>query len=298
MAEWLTKLGPFTVEKMPVPRGSGKVIQRNMTHAGVLHTAEGNSVSGMVNTLKAKGGAAYSFAAASGGRIIQLRALNDQSSALRGDQNRFAQVQIVMVNSVPAQPDMWIPEDSLLEPLLHLLKYFSQAPESIPLIEPVATWPSDWSDFKGQSWAVNNHRRKQAGTPGRWPHAPGWFTHVEIPNQGPTWHHDCYALNRKRILELAAALRTVEVVFAGQASPTPEKPSTGERAAGMLAFDPIPFAFNVRVLAIQQRLGNTGPELDGKWGKNTQARLSRFQHGANLPETGKPDQLTLDKLFA
>lgn len=266
---WFKTLGGKNVNRIPVGRASGQIIPRNWnaiakrqepSHEGVLHTAEGESVKGAISTLVEKGGAAYNWLIDLDGEYYQLRA--DASSALRGDQNRYAQIQVCLVTRVPTTPALWLPPAKMLESLAVLMRYYSQEPEGIPLIEPPNVSPT-WEDFKGKSWAVaNNPRRLRCGRSDFWPNAPGWYTHVEIWKQQPTNHHDCFALRRKEILTQSASLPIVEATFVGQTPHgflTLQRGSTGSRvkqaqhALKLLRYD----------------LGKSGPNrdgVDGGWG--------------------------------
>jgi hypothetical protein len=41
---------------------------------------------------------------------------------------------------------------------------------------------------------------------GLWPIKKGWWMHMEVPYQQPTYHWDCGALKRTKMLEMAQAL--------------------------------------------------------------------------------------------
>jgi hypothetical protein len=56
-------------------------------------------------------------------------------------------------------------------------------------------------------WADNNSRRIKAAN-GLWPAERGWWMHMEVPWQNPSWHWDCGALRRSEMLRMAQILLT------------------------------------------------------------------------------------------
>jgi hypothetical protein len=202
MAKWLSKIGTWDVERVEIKRkGGAPYFPVVRSRQGVLHTSEGTNVNTLITTLRDKF-SPYHLAVAPG-RILQFRPLDVQAGSLRKDMNRAAQAQIVMVLSCKETP--WLPPPALRDPLVALLRYFKDV-EGIPLQEPDTGWPSDYSDMNGQIWANNNIRRRAALKNAWWGQRPGWWQHFEVPNQAPTWHHDCWRLRRKELLDMAAAL--------------------------------------------------------------------------------------------
>jgi hypothetical protein len=110
--------------------------------------------------------------------------------------NLHAQVQIEMV--ARSQQKLWLPKRSTLDPTVAILA-FCQKALGIPL-----KIPNDWPDVP-LPWAANNRRRRQAQRR-LWPAEKGWWMHLEVPYQGPTWHWDCGAMRRARLLILASSL--------------------------------------------------------------------------------------------
>lgn len=197
---WLDQIGPFPVERREIPRPGNKPYIPNLApDIGMLHTTEGRTVDSAFNTLSQKR-IAPTFIIGED-RIIQCRPLNAQASALHEPANKSARVQIEMVGF--SKQTLWLPERATLEPTIAVLAYCAQE-LSIPLIVP-NDWPDDVSDMKGQIWATNNRRRKLAAA-GDWPKKLGWWMHLEVPLQGPSWHWDCGALRRTEMLSMAAHL--------------------------------------------------------------------------------------------
>jgi hypothetical protein len=193
--------------------------------------------------------------------------------------NAGAQVQIEM--SVITEMDKrgvpisWIPDPATLNPTLALMAHFA---DSIPLVVPVDHWDDNGTDIVG-SWAVNNTRRKEAVAKGYWPNRKGWWEHLEVPNQGGTWHWDCGMMRRTVMLKMAAELSPEP------SAPTPPQPPVEHTAKEVQS----------KLLARGYRLPKFG--ADGNWGNESIAALVAFQRDAGLPRTGKRDEATLTALF-
>jgi len=108
-------------------------------------------------------------------------------------------VQIEMVARSRQTP--WLPKSATLDPTVAILAFCHKA-LGIPLRVPNA-WPDDCADLP-LPWAANNRRRRQAQR--RLACREGWWMHLEVPDQGPTWHWDCGALRRSRMLTMAGLL--------------------------------------------------------------------------------------------
>lgn len=198
--EWVENIYDYQVEIDEITRpGDRPYLPNQATSKGVLHTTEGSTIASAFSTLNAKKIAPHFIIGQ--GRIVQTRPLNAQASALRDPGNRDARIQIEMVGF--SKQTLWLPEPATLEPTIALLAWCNEW-LLIPLVVP-NNWPDDVSDMKGQVWAANNRRRKQAAA-GLWPKAQGWWMHLEIPLQGPSWHWDCGALRRSEMLKAAQAL--------------------------------------------------------------------------------------------
>lgn len=188
MTDWLTQIGPYTVERHEIGRPGGKVFYPLGPEAdgiAVLHTTQGGSVSGAVNVLSQNHDAPHFIVGED--RIIQCRPLGVQAAALHAPANQFAALQVECVGF--CKTTLWLPEDGTLKPLVALLAYAVKE-MGIPLVRPNLAWKDDGSDIK-TIWASNNTRR-QAGT---FPNHKGIYQHLEVTNQGPSFHWDAGALN-------------------------------------------------------------------------------------------------------
>lgn len=196
----LDKIFDFTVEQREIPRPGGKKFFFNShTQIGVLHTTENGSIEGSFNSLKAQFSAPHFIAGE--GRIIQCRPITAQGSALHGDgpcfANAQAAIQIEMVGFTGGSPgslDLWIPKDETLRPTAAIMAFCAGNGIDIPLQVPNENWKDDASDMP-LPWAFGppnkpsstiNSRRK-AGAAGDFPKLKGWWMHVEVPCQAPTW---------------------------------------------------------------------------------------------------------------
>jgi hypothetical protein len=198
---WLTRIGDYEVIRREIPRPGGKPYYLNgSTLIGVLHTTEGDTVEAAWRTLRQQHAAPHFIAGEN--TIVQCRPLNVQASTLRPGRNNtanvHAQVQVEMV--ARSRQKLWLPKPATLDPTVAILAFCEKA-LGIPLRVPNA-WPDDCSEMP-LPWAANNRRRRQAQR-GLWPKEKGWWMHLEVPYQGPTWHWDCGAVRRTRLLALAS----------------------------------------------------------------------------------------------
>lgn len=200
---WINKIGTFEVERREIPRPDGKKYFLNSsTLIGVLHTTECATVEQSWQVLNQKFSAPHFITGEN--RIIQCRPLNVQGAALRSGNdntaNVHAQIQIEMV--AKSKQTLWLPVAGTLHPTVAIMAYCAKH-LGIPLRVP-GNWPDDCSDVR-LPWAANNQRRKKAAQ-GLWPVEKGWWMHMEVPFQGPTWHWDCGSLQRTSMLVTASVL--------------------------------------------------------------------------------------------
>lgn len=216
-AIWIPDACGFPVEKDEIRRPHHKPYypaRQTPQSIGVLHTTESQSLDSALRTFKASGSAPHFLVGRD--RIIQCRPVGAAAACLRSDNlhdiNSHALVQIEMVAFSSTSP--WLPEDETLQPTLHLLAWATSL--GIPLTAP---WGDDYSDLHNQIWASNNSRRRRASS-GLWPKMGGWWMHLEVPFQGPTWHFDCGALRRTMMLKMARSHLPAGVEISQSASLT------------------------------------------------------------------------------
>ncbi|MGH9360844.1 MAG: hypothetical protein ACRD2T_02940 [Thermoanaerobaculia bacterium] len=200
---WLSRLGEYKVVRREIPRPAGKPYYLNgSTLVGVLHTTGSDTVESAWRGLNKQNVAPHFIAGEN--TIVQCRPLNVQASALQPGKNNsanvHAQVQLEMVAS--SKQKLWLPPPSTLVPTVAILAFCKKA-LGIPLRVP-NNWPDDCSDVP-PPWAANNRRRRQAQSR-LWPAEKGWWMHMEVPFQGPSWHWDCGALRRTTLLTMAGLL--------------------------------------------------------------------------------------------
>lgn len=210
MIDWLDNIHGFKVEKKEIPRpNKARYFANSSTLIGVLHTTEGSTVNGAWSSLNSNNVAPHFIIGE--GRIVQCRPLTVQASALRSNSphnpNVHAQIQIEMVGH--SKQTLWLPDEGTLLPTMAILAYCNKV-LGIPLTVP-NDWPDDCSDLKRTVWAGNNTRRKAAAA-GLWPKIKGWWMHLEIPHQQPSWHWDCGALRRSEMLGMAQKLITKDKI--------------------------------------------------------------------------------------
>lgn len=312
ITDWPAKIFDYEVERREIPRKGGKPYYA-IAHSqiGVLHTTEGNTVNAAWNTLSAHNSAPHFIVGDN--RIIQCRPLSKQAAALHGNPpfnaNTNAAIQIEMVgftggnaNFAKHAYDPWIPADEVLKPTVAILAWVASNGVDIPLQVPSPEWTDDGMDCP-KPWAVNNRRRLQAAH-GLWPSAKGWWMHMEVPGQGPTWHYDCGALKRTVMLQMARDLLAgIGVEVSGNVAGTGTTGSSTQTATkpqfstAVIRFRDV--GENVKLLQqhlIRLGLLNQGDD-DGVFGNDTLEAVRRFQSSKGLGVDGKVGPATKDKLI-
>lgn len=220
------------VRKSECPRLGGKpYFFASKTGVGVLHSVEGSNMKATLKQLRDKG-SAPTFVTGDN-EIVQTRPIWAQTSTLRSNPphvpNSQAHIQIEQLYSISHDskgvPSLHLPPQKVLVGTLAVMAFCAEH-LGIPLQKP-HPWPDDGLDLKGTIWAGNNKRRKSAAA-GLWP-TPGWWMHLEVPWQQPSWHHDCGALRRTELFRLAQELLDGEKKPDEQEKPDEQKkPVEGE----------------------------------------------------------------------
>jgi hypothetical protein len=223
VVDFPAKIFSFKVERREIPRPGGKkFFFSSHTQIGVLHTTESSSVEGSFKALSASHSAPHFIVGE--GRIIQCRPLTAQAAALVGSPpcaaNANAAIQIEMATftgggkDTSTTTDLWIPKDDVLLPTVAIMAYCAGNDIDIPLQVPNDKWKDDASDMP-LPWAAGPtpknpgkkmNTRRIAAAAGDFPKLKGWWMHVEVPCQPPTWHHDCGRLRRRDMLRMAMEL--------------------------------------------------------------------------------------------
>ena len=164
------------MEKLESPRPGGQAYLPLLKNPSFcIHTTEGSTVNGAWYTLNQKGAAPHFIIGEN--RIVQTRPLNVQGATLRAHNERFIQVECVghaQLGLHRLTPESWNP--------LVALTGFVHESIGVPLTRPAA-----WTDALGPGpWAIDNARRKQGYALTK----RGVFGHIDVPDQGPTWHWD------------------------------------------------------------------------------------------------------------
>lgn len=220
--EFPDKIFGFKVEKRVIPRpGGAKFLFNSHTQIGVLHTTELPTVESSFKSLNKRHSAPHFIVGE--GRIIQCRSLTHQAAALRGEKpcfaNAQASIQIEMVGftgggkNTSTTTDVWLPKKEVLLPTVAIMAFCAGNGIDIPLQVPNEDWKDDASDMP-LPWAAGPpnkpksmiNKRRKAAAAGLFPKLKGWWMHVEIPCQGPEWHHDCGRLRRRDMLRMALEL--------------------------------------------------------------------------------------------
>jgi hypothetical protein len=200
--DWVDRIGRYKVEHFEMPRPDGKPYLRvnEGSGIGVLHTTENSSVEGAKLWLKQKFSAPHFITGEH--RIVQCRPLWAQGAALVTDPphypNHDARVQIEQVTF--SKTFLWKPVAGTLEPTAAVVGWCADK-LGIPIKRPYSGWRDDGKDMPFP-WAENNQRRSLAAA-GGWPERKGWWHHMEVPWQGPSWHWDCGAYDRTVLFTMA-----------------------------------------------------------------------------------------------
>ena len=193
----------FTVKQMPI--GGAITAPLDKPISGVLHTTEGSTAESAAQTFHINGDPPH-FAVGSGS-IIQFRPLNQRAMALRHSPNKNVFKGATNAHAVQieiagfSKTSLWLPDKNTVDRLAAVVAYSSLF-HDIPLAVP-NNWPDNCSDMP-LPWAKRNARRVWAES--NRPATRGWWYHMEIPGQGPSWHWDCGAMKRTVVLQRAQEL--------------------------------------------------------------------------------------------
>uniref|UniRef100_UPI003F497291 hypothetical protein n=1 Tax=Cupriavidus yeoncheonensis TaxID=1462994 RepID=UPI003F497291 len=198
--DFISRIGEVVVEKHEIPRKIGGYLSVAESGIGVLHTTESNTIAGTLETFEKHNDPPHFLVGER--KIVQCRPLGVRAGALRSNHgdtaNLNAQVQIEMLSFSQKTP--WLPAEETLKGVVLVIAYCAKH-LGIPLQSPNEEWLDDCSDMP-KPWAAENSRRV-AAKQGLWPMSKGWWMHLEVPWQNPTWHWDCGALRRQDLLILA-----------------------------------------------------------------------------------------------
>jgi hypothetical protein len=171
---WITKAGPFHVEKL-VCKDSG-TIELSRPPVGVGHTTE-CTFEQALDKFRHTDAPNFLVGRDAHGkvRILQLVALGRCACALenRGggvETNHWVRAQIELAADSKTHP--WLPDDELLGAFSALVAQLKMS-AGIPLVRP---FPDELDP--AQKWAVTTNPRR---TSGKWGDVAGWFNHLEVP---------------------------------------------------------------------------------------------------------------------
>jgi hypothetical protein len=217
---------PDSVHGFPVHHERiGKGVALKHPIVGVLHTTEGSSDESTAAHFHANPIEASHFAV-DADSIIQFRGLDETAGSLRHSSTapespNLHAVQIEIAFKSSTKP--YLPPEGAVARVAALIAYISDF-HDIPLRIPNAGWHDDGSDIEG-IWASNNSRRRWAAASGRWPNQRGWWMHLEVPWQDPSWHWDAGAIRRSVLLDRAKAMMPGGAAPAAAAHPSPAHPA-------------------------------------------------------------------------
>lgn len=192
--DWFDTVGKagvkvYTVEKLKKPMGGS--VDQTKPAAGVMHTTEGSTFTGAIDTLnKNTDWPTFMVGVEAGGgvRVAQFYPFGTASRALKHtgspETNNWARAQIEIVGS--SVFSAWQPTNPTFDALAALMAALSKPPWNIPL-----TRPGGWAD-------TYDTTRRLSGV---WGAQAGWFGHVEMPEND---HIDPGALRYSNLFTRAA----------------------------------------------------------------------------------------------
>ena len=203
MVAWVDRIGPYRVEWRESRRPSGQAyLSLGANPSFCIHTTEGTTVDGAWSTLDSKHAAPHFIIGQD--RIVQCRPLTAQGAALVSHNDRFIQVEVVGRSSLA----LWLPAEPSLGPLVALSAFVHGL--GVPMYRP-----PEWSDLLAdRTWANDNPRRQDRYALSR----RGFYGHVDVPDQSPTWHWDPGSLHYASLFDRVRG-----------SAPTPEDEMTEEQ---------------------------------------------------------------------
>lgn len=181
MKDWIDRIYGTKVEKHLVSGGVAGGMDRDPSFC--IHTTEGSTLDGALGTIDGTGYAPHFTVGED--RIVQQRALSTTGSALRSHNDHFVQVECVGFSKENVH-ELTLPT---WRPLV-LLSRWVHTELHIPLYRP-------WGDQLPPGSASNNPRRRQGYALTR----RGFYGHVDVPDQAPTWHWDPGSLAYKALFK-------------------------------------------------------------------------------------------------
>jgi len=165
---WLTMVGKYPVEHVIAPHFQ-QPVEWDKPPAGVIHTTEGGSWSGLDDEFETHFAPHFMVGAH---RVQQLVPVGYIGAALR-THNWLARVQIEVISKSQETP--WIFDDPTLDVLGELMAACFREYE-IPLTHPYA------DGIYGMARASDPHRND-----GKFGTVPGWFGHGDVPAPDTHW---------------------------------------------------------------------------------------------------------------
>jgi hypothetical protein len=184
------RLGGIRVERAEGRRPGGQAYLPLAGRRGLcMHTTEGDTVDGAVSVLRSNFSAPHFVTGQ--GRIVQMRPLDAQAATLRAHNDLYWQVECVE----RSRQGLWLFKESTLKPTVALMLFFRDD-LGVPM-RTVDGWRDDLRDITTILATDNTRRRSRKALDHR-----GVLMHLDVPDQGPSWHWDCGAQRWARVFEL------------------------------------------------------------------------------------------------
>lgn len=193
---FVTKIGPLKVERVTGCMRTNSAVDTGKPPAATGHTTEG-SWNSAVSVFRSRLTAPQLLLERK--RVGQCVPFGEMAATLQNDAggvetNRWMRLQIEVVAF--SKDQLWLPHAETVDSLAHIMVWSAEQ-----LQIPIKRAFSD-DNLGAKPWAVESYPRRRAG---RWGKMPGWFMHVEAP-ENAHWDMGMY----KWSVQTQAALDLVE----------------------------------------------------------------------------------------
>lgn len=194
---FVSKIGPLSVERITDVMRTNSAVDLSRPPTGGGHTTESRgSWTSPISVYRSRLTAPH--LQLQGKRVGQAVPFGEMAASFANpaggvETNRWCRCQIEVVED--SKTALWLASAETVDSLAHIMVWAKEN-LGIPLRRPF-----DSDDLGPQPWATTSYKRRHAG---KWGSEPGWFMHVEIP-ENDHWDMGMYrwSVQLKRALELA-----------------------------------------------------------------------------------------------
>jgi len=202
---FVRRIGPLPVERITDVMRTGSAIDTSKPPTGGWHTTESNgSWDSPIAVYRSRLTAPH--LQVQGKRIGQAVPFGEMAAAFENDAggvetNRWCRCQIEIVAN--SQESLWLPDAATVTTLAHIMVWGKEN-LGIPISRPFGS-----DDLGAKPWATEDYHRRHAG---KWGNEPGWFMHVEIP-ENAHWDGGMYRWSKQLDVARALALGAERVLI-------------------------------------------------------------------------------------